>query len=108
MLTAGGAWQSQQLIHPDVIRRAVADPLPGRDGTFYLPMRWTLGYHGIRGKKAGFVDGAFGHVGFGGSGGWADPRRDLAVGFVCDRATSLRQDRVPRLVDALLADVGRL
>jgi CubicO group peptidase (beta-lactamase class C family) len=108
MLTAGGAWQSHQLIHPDVVRRSASDPLPGRDGTFYLPMRWTLGYHGIRGKKAGFLDGAFGHVGFGGSGGWADPRRDLAVGFVCDRATSLRQDRVPRLVDALIDDAGRL
>jgi CubicO group peptidase (beta-lactamase class C family) len=108
MLTAGGVWRSRRIIDADVISRAVADPLPGRDGTFHVPMRWTLGYHGLRGKKTGVLDGAFGHVGFGGSAGWADPRRGLAVGFVCDRATSLRQDRVPRLIDALRHDLSNL
>jgi CubicO group peptidase (beta-lactamase class C family) len=106
MMAAGGSWRSQQLIRPDVLARATTDPLPGRDGTFLIPMRWTLGYHGIRGKRTGWREGAFGHVGFGGSAGWADPERGLAVGFVCDRSTSLRDDRVPRLVDALIQDVA--
>jgi CubicO group peptidase (beta-lactamase class C family) len=108
MLAAGGSWRSRQLIHPEVVRKAVSNPLPGRDGTFLIPMRWTLGYHGMRGKRAGAVEGAYGHVGFGGSAGWADPARELAVGFVCDSSTSLRDERVPRLVDALIEDVARL
>ncbi len=108
IMATGGSWQGQQLIDADVVSKAVSNPQTGRDGTFLIPMHWTLGYHGIRGKKAGLVDGAFGHVGFGGSAGWADPARGLAVGFVCDRSTSLRDERVPRLVDALIDDVARL
>jgi CubicO group peptidase (beta-lactamase class C family) len=43
-----------------------------------VPMHWRLGYHrvptlGVR------VQNAFGHFGFGGSGAWADPDRNLAV-----------------------------
>ena len=32
---------------------------------------------------------AFGHYGFGGSGGWADPALGLSVGFVTNRIGSL-------------------
>ncbi|MDP9102239.1 MAG: beta-lactamase family protein [Actinomycetota bacterium] len=108
LLAAEGVWESRELIRADVLRRAVSDPLPGRDGTFHVPMRWTLGYHGMRGKKSGVIEGAFGHVGFGGSAGWADPHRGLAAAFVCDRAKTLRQDRVPRLIDALGQDLEAL
>jgi CubicO group peptidase (beta-lactamase class C family) len=49
-------------------------------------MGWRLGYHSAFTTR-GTVPGAFGHFGFGGSGGWADPRRDLALAMVCNRGT---------------------
>ncbi|WNJ61608.1 serine hydrolase domain-containing protein [Nocardia seriolae] len=49
---------------------------------FYIPMMWHMGYHSlpVPGARAGF-----GHIGLGGSFGWADPRRGLSVGFVHNR-----------------------
>ncbi|MFF0542375.1 serine hydrolase domain-containing protein [Nocardia thailandica] len=49
---------------------------------FYLPMMWHLGYHSLPlvGARRGF-----GHIGLGGSFGWADPQSGLAVGFVHNR-----------------------
>lgn len=49
------------------------------DRNMLLPMGWRLGYHSwpVPGAPT-----AFGHVGFVGSGGWADPASGLAVGFV--------------------------
>jgi CubicO group peptidase (beta-lactamase class C family) len=56
------------------------------DAVLGIRMRWRLGYH------QGFGSGsrmAFGHYGYGGSGGWADPERGLSVGFVTNRIGSL-------------------
>ena len=47
-------------------------------------MRWRLGYH-LAATTRGVIPNGFGHFGFGGSGAWADPDRNLAVGFVCNR-----------------------
>jgi CubicO group peptidase (beta-lactamase class C family) len=44
-------------------------------------MRWRLGYHGVA-TSVGVPRRAFGHFGFGGSGAWADPSRELAVALV--------------------------
>ncbi|QLY33661.1 serine hydrolase domain-containing protein [Nocardia huaxiensis] len=48
----------------------------------YAPMLWHMGYHSlpIPGAHAGF-----GHVGLGGSFGWAEPRLGLSVGLVHNR-----------------------
>ncbi|MFR9753103.1 serine hydrolase domain-containing protein [Nocardia sp. 004] len=59
---------------------------------FYAPMLWRLGYHSIPipGARAGF-----GHIGIGGSFGWAEPRLGLSAGFVHNRfsATQLGSDQ---------------
>nr|WP_308163110.1 serine hydrolase domain-containing protein [Nocardia alni] len=48
---------------------------------FYMPMMWHLGYHSMpTGTQSGF-----GHIGLGGSFGWADPRSGLSIGFVHNR-----------------------
>lgn len=49
---------------------------------FYIPMLWHMGYHSLPmpGARAGL-----GHIGLGGSFGWADPRSGLSVGFVHNR-----------------------
>jgi CubicO group peptidase (beta-lactamase class C family) len=54
------------------------------DLVLVLPMRWRLGYHRVLTSR-GQVPEGFGHFGFGGSGGWADPSRNLAVAMVCNR-----------------------
>ncbi len=57
------------------------------DAVLGLRMRWRLGYH------QAFAAGrpsprAFGHYGYGGSGGWADPSLGLSLGFVTNRIGS--------------------
>jgi CubicO group peptidase (beta-lactamase class C family) len=47
-----------------------------------MPMSFHLGYHGL--PLGGIMPG-FGHVGLGGSLGWADPSSGLAFGFVHNR-----------------------
>lgn len=52
-----------------------------RGAVIPLPMRWRMGYHRV------FTTGprtpqAFGHFGYGGSGAWCDPSRELALGYV--------------------------
>ncbi|NQE87059.1 serine hydrolase domain-containing protein [Nocardia terpenica] len=51
---------------------------------FYVPMMWHLGYHSL--PQVGARTG-FGHIGLGGSFGWAEPRLGLSVGFVHNRLT---------------------
>ena len=46
-----------------------------------MRMNWRMGYHRA-GALAYKGDSAFGHYGFGGSGGWADPATGLSFGFV--------------------------
>ncbi|MUM19803.1 beta-lactamase family protein [Mycobacterium sp. CBMA271] len=59
----------------------VAELARGRGIRPSLPVTrdiWELGYHCI--PAPGFV-GGFGHMGAGGSAGWADPKRHIAVGL---------------------------
>lgn len=46
-----------------------------------IPMHWRLGYHRVFAPGTN-TSTCFGHFGFGGSGAWADPVRNLAVGMV--------------------------
>lgn len=61
-------------------------------------------------RPRGGVRGAFGHFGFGGSGGWADPKRELAVGFVNNRAggTPLGDLRILQIGAAAVRAAERL
>jgi CubicO group peptidase (beta-lactamase class C family) len=54
---------------------------PRPDGNLVIPLSFNLGYHQL---PLGLVPG-FGHVGLGGSVGWADPESGLAIGFVHNR-----------------------
>jgi CubicO group peptidase (beta-lactamase class C family) len=58
------------------------------DAVLGLRMRWRMGYHHAfgTGRDAPL---AFGHYGYGGSGGWADPETGMSVGFVTNRIGSL-------------------
>jgi CubicO group peptidase (beta-lactamase class C family) len=54
------------------------------DGNLFIPLAFHLGYHRL---PFDAIPG-FGHVGLGGSLGWADPESGLAVGFVHNRLLS--------------------
>jgi CubicO group peptidase (beta-lactamase class C family) len=54
------------------------------DGNLLIPLAFHLGYH----RLPFDVIPGFGHVGLGGSLGWADPDSGLAVGFVHNRLLS--------------------
>jgi CubicO group peptidase (beta-lactamase class C family) len=49
-------------------------------------MRWRLGYHRINTIRAR-APGGIGHHGFGGSGAFADPNRNLSVAMVLNSGT---------------------
>ncbi len=80
----GGQIDGQQFLSRDV-----AAGLNGRgslrpDGNLVIPLAFHLGYH-----RAPFgVMPGFGHVGLGGSLGWADPNSGLSFGFVHNRLLS--------------------
>jgi CubicO group peptidase (beta-lactamase class C family) len=59
------------------------------DAVLGIRMRWRLGYHHAFAAGTTQPRYGFGHYGYGGSGGWADPSRGLSVGFVTNRLGTL-------------------
>jgi CubicO group peptidase (beta-lactamase class C family) len=79
--TGGGDFLSSDRVHE--LGRVQVKTV---DAVLGIRMRWRLGYHqafGSGGTKA------FGHYGYGGSGGWADPETGMSLGFVTNRIGSL-------------------
>ena len=73
------------------------------DAVLGLRMRWRLGYHHAFGTGRG-APKAFGHYGYGGSGGWADPDLGLSLGFVTNRIGSITTP----MADATLYRLSRV
>lgn len=82
----GGRLGDRRLLSEETVARVGEVQNDTFDLVLTVPMRWRLGYHRIMTSR-GSIGEAFGHFGFGGSGGWADPTRDLAVAMVCNRGT---------------------
>jgi CubicO group peptidase (beta-lactamase class C family) len=81
-LAGGGAIDGVRLLRPRRWRRRPRLQLRSHAAwSFPFDMRWRLGYHGVF-TTQGVPRHAFGHFGFGGSGAWADPSRDLAVALI--------------------------
>lgn len=104
-LASGGSIDGVKLLSPRTLSRAtrVQTPAPGRAVMPY-DMRWRLGYHGVL-TTLGVPRSAFGHFGFGGSGAWACPRRQLAVALIVNSGmgTPFGDFRVVRIGGAALA-----
>jgi CubicO group peptidase (beta-lactamase class C family) len=108
-LAGGGTLDGVRLLSPETLARAteVQSRTPGR---LVIPwdMRWRLGYHGVFTTR-GVPRRAFGHFGFGGSGAWADPRRELAVALIVNSGmgTPFGDLRIARIGGAALASANR-
>jgi len=98
VLAGRGRLGDTRLLSEDTVRRIGEVQNDTPDLVLVAPMRWRLGYHRVFTSR-GTIDEAFGHFGFGGSGGWADPSRDLAVAMVCNRGagTPIGDLRLARL-----------
>ena len=86
LLRAGGTLDGVTVLHPRTIRRAISETSYHEfDRTLGFPLRYSLGF--MLGAQALSLygpdtDEAFGHLGFTNVSMWADPRRELAVGFI--------------------------
>jgi CubicO group peptidase (beta-lactamase class C family) len=78
----GGVIDGTQFLRPETVAGLTGRPSYHLDGNLGLPMSFHLGYHGL--PLGGILPG-FGHVGLGGSFGWADPERGLAFSLVHNR-----------------------
>ena len=86
-LANGGSDGGAELLSPETTDALGRVQVRSADSVLGLPMRWRLGYHQAFGAGPGSSK-AFGHYGYGGSGGWADPTLGLSVGFVTNRIGS--------------------
>jgi CubicO group peptidase (beta-lactamase class C family) len=78
----GGTVGGTRFLSPELTASLTGRRSLHPDGTLLMPMSFHLGYHGL--PLGGIMPG-FGHVGLGGSLGWADPSSGLAFGFVHNR-----------------------
>ncbi len=83
-LGAGGRLDGVPLVSETTLARATQVQSRRIDRVVPVAMHWRLGYHrAFTGR--GSPRNAFGHYGFGGSGAWTDPKRQLAVAMVNNR-----------------------
>jgi len=76
-----GEVEGVRLLSPQTVRTLSQVQTRAHDAVIGMRMNWRMGYHRA-GAQRYRGDSAFGHYGFGGSGGWADPATGLSFGFV--------------------------
>jgi CubicO group peptidase (beta-lactamase class C family) len=86
MIAGEGTVDGARLLSPATVREMGQIQSWRRDLVLVMQMRWRLGFHLVV-TTNGVLRQAFGHFGFGGSGGWADPSRQLSLAMVCNRGS---------------------
>ena len=119
-LANGGALEGVRLLSTATIDGAIVEQSCGMDAILELPSRFGLGFMlplrehflecGLGLQPFGPNARAFGHWGFGGSVGFADPDGGVGFGYVMNQykaGTSASPDlRWPSLVEAVYASLG--
>ncbi len=80
-LSNGGELHGTRILSKETWRKLTEVQHRGVDRVIPIDMQWRLGYHAAFTTR-GILREGFGHYGFGGSGGFADPEHHLAVGMV--------------------------
>ncbi|MUM16566.1 beta-lactamase family protein [Mycobacterium sp. CBMA271] len=81
-LAGGGTVDGREFLSEETVAGLSRKPNLAIDHTIVFPMGMHLGYMSL--PMRGFRSG-FGHIGLGGSMGWADPKRRISVGFTHNR-----------------------
>ncbi len=108
-LAAGGELDGVRLMSRQTVELAAErQAATGRRAVIPFEMGWRLGYHGVYTTR-GIPRHGFGHFGFGGSGAWADPSRELAVALIVNSGlgTPFGDLRIARISAAALACADR-
>lgn len=87
-LAGGGSLDGVRLLSAETLDAAGRVQSRRFDRVLSFPMRWRMGYHFVPSLR-GIVRRAFGHFGFGGSGAFADPVRDVSVAMTLNRVAGL-------------------
>jgi len=109
MLANGGELDGVRLLSREVVQNISATRGMGRDKVLFLPMQWRLGYHKVFALGVS-APSAFGHYGYGGSGAFCDPQRNLAVALTLNSGvgTPMGDSRMPRMARAAIKAVDRI
>ncbi len=109
MLAGGGSLDGVRVLSPATIERASEVQVHGRDQVLGFRMRWRLGYHLVATTR-GVQPAAFGHFGYGGSGAWADPSRELSLAMILNRlaGSPVGDLRMARISAAAMACADRI
>ena len=109
MIANGGELDGVRLLSRATVTEIGQVQNRGRDKVLFVPMQWRLGYHRafVLGTR---VPAAFGHYGYGSSGAFCDPSRNLAVAMTVNSgaASTSAYTRLPRIAGAALRAVDRL
>ena len=81
----GGEIDGIRFLSRELVAGLTGRPSRKRDRNLFVPLSFHLGYHSV---PFGNVMPGFGHVGMGGSFGWADPATGVAFAFVHNRLLS--------------------
>jgi CubicO group peptidase (beta-lactamase class C family) len=109
MLAGGGQLDGVRLLSEDRVREIAQVRSRTRDRVLFIPMHWRLGYHRVFTLGRG-APCAFGHFGYGGSGAFCDPSRELAVALTLNSGagTPMGNSNVPLIARAAIRAVDRL
>ena len=109
MLAGGGELDGVRLLSEARVREIARVQNRTRDRVLFIPMHWRMGYHRVFtfGARAPF---AFGHYGYGGSGAFCDPTRELAVALTLNSGagTPMGNSNMPLIARAAIRAVDRL
>ncbi|WP_134063330.1 serine hydrolase domain-containing protein [Mycobacteroides salmoniphilum] len=81
-LAGDGSVDGIRLLSPEITRELARKNSYQMDHTLGIPMGWHRGYHSL---AVPVIGGGFGHIGAGGSFGWADQKRNISVAIVHNR-----------------------
>ncbi len=109
MIAGGGELDGVRLLSKQTVRQLSQVQVRARDKVMVIPMHWRMGYH--RGFALGTrAPEAFGHYGYGGSGAFCDPSRNLAVAMTNNSGAGspTGDSRMPRIARAAIRAVDRI